>query len=76
MFLSQGIAVDTWVMASRDCDMSCEIVGDQAQFTFGHASGSLNLVLDQAGLAKLADIVAASRTQWQATPTGERHVSA
>ena len=72
MFLSQGISVDTWVTASRDCEISCEVVCDQAQFTLGHATGSLNLVLDQGGLANLADIVAETIARWRAVPEGEQ----
>jgi hypothetical protein len=71
VFLSRGIALDTWVVASRDCEISCEVVGDQAQFVLGHAAGSLNLVLDQGGLANLVEIAVKTWTQWQTVPEGK-----
>jgi hypothetical protein len=32
MFPTRGIAVETWVTTSRECDVSCEVIDDQAQF--------------------------------------------
>jgi hypothetical protein len=71
VFLSRGIALDTWVTASRECDISCEVIGDQAQLTLGHNTGSLNLVLDNGGLAGLIEIAVDAWTRWQAVPEGE-----
>lgn len=71
MFLSRGIALDTWVMASRECDISCEVIGNQAQLTLGHNTGSLNLVLDDGGLASLIEVAVDAWTRWQAVPAGE-----
>jgi len=71
VFLSRGIALDTWVMASRECDISCEVIGNQAQLTLGHDTGSLNLVLDDGGLAGLVEIAVDAWTRWQAVPEGE-----
>ena len=50
-----GIGLDVWVNIDRDCDMSHEVVGDQAQFTLGHRNGTLQLILDEAGLTQLVD---------------------
>ena len=51
-----GIALDAWVTIDRECDMTFEVIGGQAQLTLGHRAGSLQLVMDEAGLAKLVDV--------------------
>ena len=51
-----GIALDAWVTIDRECDMTFEVVAGQAQLTLGHRTGSLQLVMDEAGLAKLIDV--------------------
>jgi len=51
-----GIALDTWATIDRECDMKSEVVAGQAQFTLGHRTGCLQLVMDEAGLAKLVDV--------------------
>ena len=47
------------------------VIGQQAQLTLGHNTGSLNLVLDDGGLAGLIEIAVDAWTRWQAVPTGE-----
>lgn len=49
VFTSQGIATDSWVLISGDCELSCEVVGDQAQFEFGHGTSSLHLNASEGG---------------------------
>ena len=50
-----GIAVDAWANVDGDCDMSYEVSRSEAQLELGHRTGSLHLVLTEAGLAKLVD---------------------
>lgn len=71
MFTSRGIAVETWITASRDCDMLCEVVGDQAQFKLGGTETSLQLVMDSKALAKLVEVAVRTQQQWQDVPAGE-----
>ena len=47
------------------------MVGNQAQLTLGHNTGSLNLVLDDGGLAGLIEIAVDAWTRWQAVPEGD-----
>jgi hypothetical protein len=56
----QGIAMDTWVDIDGSCPIDVEVVGQQAQFQLGHATGSLHLVLNEKGLGKLTDALAAA----------------
>jgi len=72
MFTTQGISLDTWAGLTAECVMSAEVVGDQAQLQFGHGSGSLSLVTDEPGLAKLLRLVTDVWTQWQAAANGDR----
>lgn len=51
-----GIALDTWVTIDRDCDMTHEVVAEQAQITLGHPTGTLQLILDERGLTKLLEV--------------------
>ena len=53
-----GIAVDAWANIDGDCDMAYEVSRAEAQLALGHRTGSLHLVLTEAGLAKLVDTAA------------------
>jgi len=63
----QGISLDTWASLTAECAMSAELVGGQAQIQLGHASGSLCLVTNEAGLAKLLRLADSVLTQWRAS---------
>src|SRR6266567_5869685 len=60
----QGISLDTWASLTAECDMSADVVGGQAQLQLGHQSGSLCLVTNEAGLAKLVRLASTVLTQW------------
>ncbi|HWC80765.1 MAG TPA: hypothetical protein VG756_12480 [Pseudonocardiaceae bacterium] len=72
MFTHRGIGLATWASVDEDCSLSCEVIGDQAQFDVGHATGMLHLVVDQGALARLAEITAEALSAWRATPHGEK----
>jgi hypothetical protein len=71
MFTHRGIAVDSWVMMEDECAVSCDMIGDQAQFTFGHGSGSLHVVATEEALAKLVRVATESLDRLRAIPDGE-----
>lgn len=71
MFISHGIAIETWITTNRECDVVCEVVGDQAQFKLGGTETSLHLVMDSKALAKLVEVAARTHQQWQDVPAGE-----
>ncbi|HEY3608243.1 MAG TPA: hypothetical protein VGL06_12125 [Pseudonocardiaceae bacterium] len=48
-----GIALDVWVNIDGDCPMETEVTRCEAQLELGHSTGSLHLVLDEDGLARL-----------------------
>jgi hypothetical protein len=50
-----GIAVDAWANVDGECDMAYEVSRAEAQIELGHRTGSLHLVLTEAGLVKLVD---------------------
>jgi hypothetical protein len=70
MLTHRGIAVDSWVVVDDDCDVQCEVNGDEAQFAFGHRTGSLNLVVSEALLGKLAHMATEAFTRLQEIPPG------
>lgn len=71
MLTYRGIAVDSWVVVDDECELKCEVAGDQAQFAFGHRTGSLNLVVSPVSLAKLARMATEAFTRLEAVPVGE-----
>jgi hypothetical protein len=52
----QGIAVSASVLMDGDCALSCDVIGDQAQFEFGTGTGSLSLIASEDGLERLAKV--------------------
>lgn len=49
-----GIHVDSWVRIEGQCDITCEIIGDEAQFQFGGTfSSGLNMIVTEEALRKL-----------------------
>jgi hypothetical protein len=73
VFTSQGIAMDSWVLMSGDCALSCEVIGDQAQFEFDHGTSSLHLNASEEGLAKLVQVATEALHKLLAVP-GRRSV--
>jgi hypothetical protein len=63
-----GIALDLWVNIDGDCPIESEVARNEAQLELGHSTGSLHLVLDEDGLARLVEIataaLAALRSGW------------
>jgi hypothetical protein len=54
MFTVRGIGVDSYVKVDPDCPLTCDVVGEQAQFRFGSPrSTGLSLVLTEHGLERL-----------------------
>jgi hypothetical protein len=58
-----GIATETWVTVDGDCEMTTEVSPTGAQLDLGHATGSLHLVLNEAGIDKLIAIASAARLE-------------
>ena len=71
MFTNQGIAVNAWVTVDGDCSLSCDVIGDQAQFEFGTSTGSLNLIASETGLARLATVANDALTRLRDMPPGQ-----
>lgn len=57
-----GIATETWVTVDGDCEMATEVSPTEAQIELGHTTGSLHLVLSEAGIDKLIAVASAA---WQ-----------
>ncbi|MGH3436525.1 MAG: hypothetical protein ACRDRN_08655 [Sciscionella sp.] len=68
----RGIALDSWAMVDGECPITCEVIGDQAQFLLGHSVGSLNLIASETGLAALVGVATEALRRWQAIPHGEK----
>lgn len=71
LFPARGIDMETWVTASRECDVSCEVINDQAQFKLGDTDATLYLVMDTKVLARLVEVAARTQKQWQEVPSGQ-----
>lgn len=54
MFTVSGICVDSWVRVEGRCVITCDVVGDEAQFRFGGArSAELQMTATEEALEKL-----------------------
>lgn len=54
MYLNGGIVVDAWVKLDGQCEIECDVVGGEAQFSFGSGRApGLQMIVTEAGLAKL-----------------------
>ncbi|MGB6162171.1 MAG: hypothetical protein WCF33_08405 [Pseudonocardiaceae bacterium] len=54
MFTVGGICVDSWVRVEGHCGITCDVVGDEAQFRFGGArSTGLQMIVTEDALEKL-----------------------
>lgn len=71
MFTNQGIALDTYVQIDGSCTLSCEVIGDEAQFEFGHRTGALSLITNEDSLTKLANVATEALHRLRATQEDE-----
>jgi hypothetical protein len=62
------ITIDTCVQVDGHCPLACQVIGDQAELTFGREA--LSLLLDEQGLAKVAAITTQALTRLHAIPDG------
>ena len=54
MFTVSGICVDSWVRVEGCCGITCDVVGDEAQFRFGGArSTGLQMIVTEDALEKI-----------------------
>jgi hypothetical protein len=54
VFTMGGICVDSWVRVEGHCGITCDVVGDEAQFRFGGArSTGLQMIVTEDALEKL-----------------------
>lgn len=54
VFTVSGICVDSWVRVEGHCGITCDVVGDEAEFRFGGAcSTGLHMIVTEEGLEKL-----------------------
>ncbi len=70
MFGGNRITVDVWVDVASGCHIDCQVVGDQAQFTFGSPGQTLMLTLTEDLLARLAPLTCDALARWRAIPVG------
>lgn len=71
MFNNRGVSVDASVLIEGHCTVSCAVVGDQAEFTFGSGQGALSLLAQEEALAKIAQVSTEAITRLRAIPEGE-----
>lgn len=71
MIASRGIEVSAWATVDGTCALSCDVVGEQAQFELGSGSGSLNLIVSECGLERLAQVASEALERLRAIPEGE-----
>ena len=70
-----GIQAESVVTVDGDCDMSCDVVGDdQIEFWFGPVTDGLHLYFDRLGFAKFLRVVEEMTARVAAVPRGERMV--
>lgn len=71
MELPRGIAVEAVVTVDRTCEMSCEIMSSEIDFTFGPKDTGLHLYFDWPGLFKFAQLAATTLERVLDIPDGE-----
>lgn len=70
MFTNGGIAVDSLVRIEKGCAIDSDVVGDEAQFTFGgRRGGELSLVVTEDGLEQVVEHFQRALDQFRANPT-------
>jgi hypothetical protein len=72
MFADRGIGLDTWVTIDETCGLHCEVIGDQAQFEFGHLGQMHHLIANEAALALLAQVASQALARWQSAAENDR----
>jgi hypothetical protein len=69
MFTNGGIAVDSWVRIEKGCAIECDVVGDEAQFTFGgRRGGELSMIVTEDGLEQVVEHFQRALDQFRANP--------
>jgi hypothetical protein len=69
----RGIEAESIVTVHSDCDISCEVVGDdQIEFWFGPVTDGLHLYFDRPGFAKFMCVVDEMRVRTAAMPSVEQ----
>lgn len=53
--MGNGIYVDSWAKVEGDCEIECEVVGDETQFRFGGRRTGLDLIFTEEGLENMAE---------------------
>jgi hypothetical protein len=53
--MSNGITLDSWANIDGQCQIECDIVGDQAQFRLGGRGSGLDLVCTEQGPANFLE---------------------
>lgn len=54
MFTVRGIYVDSWVKVEDNCNITCDVAGEEAEFRFGGAcSTGLLMIVTEGSLEKL-----------------------
>ncbi|HEX5405955.1 MAG TPA: hypothetical protein VFX16_27075 [Pseudonocardiaceae bacterium] len=67
-----GIEAESVVTVDGECDMSCEVLGDdQIEFWFGPVTDGLHLYFDKSGFAKFMRVVDEMRARVAKIPRGE-----
>ncbi|MCP2168015.1 hypothetical protein [Goodfellowiella coeruleoviolacea] len=74
--MGREILLDSWVKVSGSCEITCDLVGDEAQFRFvGDGSSELELIMTEAALEKFvpicADALRGMHGEQQAEQSGE-----
>lgn len=65
MSTMQGIAVGASVAVEGHCRVSCDVIGDQVQFEFGHLGGALHLTITEQDLVTLVEVATATLARLQ-----------
>jgi hypothetical protein len=69
VFTNGGIAVDSWVRIEKGCAIECDVVGDEAQFTFGgRRGGELSMIVTEDGLEQVVEHFQRALDQFRANP--------
>lgn len=71
MYMHEAIVLDSWVRVEEDCPLSCEVLGNDANFEFGTKTSSLHLTASEPALIKLVAVATEALTRLQAIPDGQ-----
>jgi hypothetical protein len=70
LYVHQPIILDSWVRVEGDCPLSCEVIGNDANFEFGTKASALHLTASEPALIKLVAVATEALTRLQAIPNG------